>query len=1615
MKFSSTHLVLIVVLSAGVSSAQVSTGTPAFGSFGGGPFDTVNVGNLNVHFAIPVLNKAGRGIPFSYDLSYDSSIWTTVTVSGVTSWQPVFNWGWQSSFASHSGYITFRQSSGQCHDHTPFGLITNFAYRDPWGIDHTFPGTWRSGSSCTTPFSPFPISSTDGSGLTMIDQRTITTRGGTVLLPPVNPPNGTSGASTTITDANGNQITSNSTGAFTDTLNQTALTVAGAPPSPTTFTYTAPSGASAYTMNYTQYTVRTNFGVSGITGEYGPLSNPLVGSITMPDGTSYTFTYERTPGTCTPLSGTFTGYCITGRIASVTLPTGGSITYTYTGGTNGILSDGGAAGFTRTLNPGGAWTYARSGSGNTWTTTVTDPKTPGNQTVINYEKDSATSNPTTNLYETQRKIYQGPATGTPLRTTITCYNGQSVANPSACPTTAVATPILRVTSFRYLPDSTGVEAETDSTYDQFGLIHEVDDYDYGTVGSGTVGSLLRKTITSYVALGNGIVDRPSSVVIEDSGNNVKASTAYTYDDPGSLTTTSGIPQHISVTGSRGNLTSVAAQANTTTTLYRKFTYYDTGTLNTSTDVSTSSSSNGATTTYVYTSGTPSCNSAFPTSITEPLSLSRSMTWNCTGGVLLSLTDENGKQSSTSYTDPDFWRPHSTTDRAGNTTTYTYSPDANTSLPTQTESTLLFNSNNSVVDELTTVDGFGRVMLSQRKQGPSATNYDTTETDYDTAGCGGSRTTLPYSATQGQTNSSAPGTGINYDGACRTSSATDSGGGSTTSTYTYNDTYETRGPAPSGENAKRKQLEYNGLGQLKSVCEVTASIGSGSCGQSSGQTGYWTTYTFDTLGNQSGVTQNAQAAVPSQQTRSFVFDMLGRLTSETNPESNKTAAAYSYDSLSSDASCGTVTSAGNMLKTLDPAGNGACYAYDSLHRVTSVTYPSTSTPQKNFVYDTATVNSVSMVNAKTRLAEAYTCTGTCTSHTTDLGLSYSSLGQVTDVYEKTPNSAAFYHVTSQYWPSGSLNTLSGLPGLPTITYGATDGSGLDGEGRVTKVNAASGQNPVTTVTYNVASQATAMTLGSSDNDAFTFDPNTGRMTQYQFNMGSSPVKSDTGTPTWNPNGSLKQLAIVDQIYTSGTQTCNYSHDDLGRVATANCGTPWNQTFSYDAMGNISKTATVGISFNPSYDVTTNRITSSPFTYDTSNGNTNNGNLKTDNNHTYGWDTAGKMTSVDSGTANGVCLTYDALGRMVEQAKGSSCTTSYTQIVYAPAGGKLALMNGQTLTKAFVSLPSGGDAVYTSSGLAYYRHPDWLGSSRLATTPSRTMYYDTAYAPYGENYLGSGTMDLSFTGQNQDTVGGGTPGNLYDFLYRQHTSVQGRWLSPDPAGLRAVNPSNPQTWNRYAYVANNPLSFVDPLGLDLEAPCFFDDCGGGGGGGYCPPELENCDPGCDPFFGCDPWGGGGGGGGPLFGGGGGAAPPTPRKGGVWPDNETLGLPRGLNLHPATLADLLGLSPGTQCDFGVCTTLPAESLVSGSIAIGAEKIGERIITLADALGIALGLIVLQVGDTPPKGFEVCTYTSEYQDRSFDHQWKFCAYSCSSGRGATILWPVDQKCPETQKFPRW
>ena len=162
-----------------------------------------------------------------------------------------------------------------------------------------------------------------------------------------------------------------------------------------------------------------------------------------------------------------------------------------------------------------------------------------------------------------------------------------------------------------------------------------------------------------------------------------------------------------------------------------------------------------------------------------------------------------------------------------------------------------------------------------------------------------------------------------------------------------------------------------------------------------------------------------------------------------------------------------------------------------------------------------------------------------------------------------------------------------------------------------------------------------------------------------------------------------------------------------------------------------------------------------------------------------------------------------GNMVELGGGAP-----TQYLYdETGGGALADSQAQGYAFAQIPLPGGAMANYSGGALSTYLHADWLGSIRFVSTPGRGMYSDLARAPFGEEYALKGAPYEPFAGMLQQLQG-----DLFDTHYREYHPTQGRWITPDPAGLAAVDPSNPQTWNRYAYVLNNPLSNTDPTGMD-----------------------------------------------------------------------------------------------------------------------------------------------------------------------------------------------------------
>jgi RHS repeat-associated protein len=122
-------------------------------------------------------------------------------------------------------------------------------------------------------------------------------------------------------------------------------------------------------------------------------------------------------------------------------------------------------------------------------------------------------------------------------------------------------------------------------------------------------------------------------------------------------------------------------------------------------------------------------------------------------------------------------------------------------------------------------------------------------------------------------------------------------------------------------------------------------------------------------------------------------------------------------------------------------------------------------------------------------------------------------------------------------------------------------------------------------------------------------------------------------------------------------------------------------------------------------------------------------------------------------------------------------------------------------------------------------------------SHTKVAEHAYYPFGAeiNLTPHESIDeaMKFTGHERDLVAG--DGHTLDDMHaRYYNASLGRFLSIDPwLGYSR----RPQTWNRYAYVNNNPFIYVDPsgdnavLGSPMWGRCtvMCDDDGGGDGKG------------------------------------------------------------------------------------------------------------------------------------------------------------------------------------------
>ena len=144
------------------------------------------------------------------------------------------------------------------------------------------------------------------------------------------------------------------------------------------------------------------------------------------------------------------------------------------------------------------------------------------------------------------------------------------------------------------------------------------------------------------------------------------------------------------------------------------------------------------------------------------------------------------------------------------------------------------------------------------------------------------------------------------------------------------------------------------------------------------------------------------------------------------------------------------------------------------------------------------------------------------------------------------------------------------------------------------------------------------------------------------------------------------------------------------------------------------------------------------------------------------------------------------------------------LFDPNGRAFTVINNGSWAQGEITSPIGYLATYANS-TTYFTHTHWLGTVRARSNVSGALVEGLSSLPFGDSQTTSGVSPVQFTGLDFDSES-----NLTHAWFRQHSATQGRWTSPDPAGVGVVDPGSPQSWNRYSYVINNPLRYTDALG-------------------------------------------------------------------------------------------------------------------------------------------------------------------------------------------------------------
>jgi RHS repeat-associated protein len=276
------------------------------------------------------------------------------------------------------------------------------------------------------------------------------------------------------------------------------------------------------------------------------------------------------------------------------------------------------------------------------------------------------------------------------------------------------------------------------------------------------------------------------------------------------------------------------------------------------------------------------------------------------------------------------------------------------------------------------------------------------------------------------------------------------------------------------------------------------------------------------------------------------------------------------------------------------------------------------------------------------------------------------------------------------------------------------------------------------------------------------------------------------------GHLSELATV--TVGSSSAIVNSRNSNFVAYATLTSGTNTVSIVATDYSTNSSTNR---------YQVIASAGIPTTLKYDANGNLTNAVTAATTNN--YEWDTANRLTKITQISNPApqlvVEMTYDGMGRRVRiTEKTNGVVQSDKRFLWCGTDvSEERDSNGGTVTKRFFG--SGQQA----AGTNYFFSRDQLGSLREVVDTGGSIRARYDYDPYGSGGKVSGDLDadFGFTGHFMHK-----PSGLYLTLFRAYDAKLGSWLSRDPLGEGAG-------LNLFAYSLNNPLNYLDPLGL-----CFQD---------------------------------------------------------------------------------------------------------------------------------------------------------------------------------------------------